>query len=55
MSSLSYYLFIIRVDFVTEAFVDYWWNTDKSCRRCYVCGKLMRDGYCEDMGEEMTA
>ena len=38
-------------DVEAEAFVDYWWNTDKSCRRCSVCGKLMREGYCEDMGE----
>lgn len=38
-------------DVVAKAFVDYWWNTDKSCRRCSVCGKLMREGYCEDMGE----
>ena len=24
---------------MAKAFVDYWWNTDKSCRRCSVCGK----------------
>lgn len=35
---------------VAEAFVDYWWNTDHPCRRCSSCGKLMREGYCEDMG-----
>ncbi len=40
-----------NMDVVAEAFVDYWWNTDRSCRRCTVCGKLMREGYCEDMGE----
>lgn len=39
------------MDVVAEAFVDYWWNTDRNCRRCSVCGKLMREGYCEDMGE----
>ena len=26
-------------------------GTDKrTCRRCSVCGKLMREGYCVDMG-----
>ena len=37
-------------DVVAESFVDYWWNTDKACRRCSECGKLMREGYCADMG-----
>ncbi|KAB3652664.1 hypothetical protein GAT26_15855, partial [Phocaeicola vulgatus] len=26
------------------------WNTDRTCRRCSECGKLMREGYCVDMG-----
>ena len=33
-------------DVVAESFVDYWWNTDRTCRRCSECGKLMREGYC---------
>ena len=37
-------------DVVAESFVDYWWNTDRTCRRCSECGKLMREGYCVDMG-----
>ena len=37
-------------DVVAESFVDYWWNTDRACRRCSECGKLMREGYCADMG-----
>ena len=32
-------------DVVAESFVDYWWNTDRACRRCSECGKLMREGY----------
>lgn len=39
-------------DVVAEAFVDYWRDTDRCCRRCSVCGKLMREGYCEDIGAE---
>ena len=31
-------------DVVAESFVDYWWNTDRACRRCSECGKLMREG-----------
>lgn len=31
-------------DVVAESFVDYWWNTDRTCRRCSECGKLMREG-----------
>ena len=38
-------------DVVAESFVDYWWNTDRTCRRCSECGKLMREGYCVDMGD----
>lgn len=34
---------------VAESFVDYWWNTDRACRRCSECGKLMREGYCADI------
>lgn len=41
-------------DVVAESFVDYWWNTDKACRRCSECGKLMREGYCADMGVALT-
>ncbi len=37
-------------DVIAEAFVDFWWNTDRNCRRCSECGKLMREGYCVDMG-----
>lgn len=35
---------------IAESFTDFWWNTDRTCRRCSVCGKLMREGYCVDMG-----
>lgn len=41
-------------DVVAESFVDYWWNTDRACRRCSECGKLMREGYCADMGVAYT-
>lgn len=37
-------------DVIAESFVDYWWDTDRTCRRCSECGKLMREGYCVDMG-----
>ncbi|MDO4497930.1 MAG: hypothetical protein Q4B58_08920 [Bacteroidales bacterium] len=37
-------------DVIAESFVDYWWETDRTCRRCSECGKLMREGYCLDMG-----
>ena len=37
---------------IAEAFVDYWWETDKTCRRCSECGKLMREGYCIDAGAD---
>lgn len=30
---------------IVEYFLDFWWDTDKPCRRCSVCGKLMREGY----------
>lgn len=35
---------------VADRFLDYWWNTDKPVRRCSICGRLMREGYCSDMG-----
>ena len=38
-------------DVIAEAFVDQWWDTDRTCRRCTECGKLMRAGYCVNMGE----
>jgi hypothetical protein len=37
-------------DVIAESFVDFWWGTDRPCRRCSVCGKIMRSGYCADMG-----
>lgn len=37
-------------DEVADAFLEYWWDTDRPVRRCSVCGRLMRDGYCSDMG-----
>lgn len=36
---------------VVEAFLGYWWDSYKPCRRCSVCGKLMREGYCVSAGE----
>lgn len=38
-------------DVIAESFVDYWWDTNNDCRRCSVCGRIMRKGYCVDMGE----
>lgn len=37
-------------DLIAESFVDYWWNSERTYRRCSECGKLMRTGYCVDMG-----
>lgn len=37
-------------DVIAESFVDYWWDTERQSRRCSICGKLMREGYCEDAG-----
>ena len=37
-------------DVIAESFVDYWWDTERTCRRCSECGKLMRAGHCADMG-----
>jgi len=31
-------------DVVAESFADYWWDTDRTCRRCSECGRLMRKG-----------
>lgn len=39
-------------DELVDAFVDYWLETEKLCRRCDVCGELMNDGFCLDMGRE---
>ena len=30
-------------DVIAESFTDYWWDTDRTCRRCSECGKLMRE------------
>lgn len=38
-------------DVIAEYFVDYWRDASKTCRRCSECGKLMREGYCVDMGK----
>lgn len=37
-------------DEVADGFLDYWWNSEKPVRRCSICGRLMREGYCSDMG-----
>ena len=37
-------------DVIAESFTDFWWDTDRACRRCSECGRLMRAGYCADMG-----
>lgn len=37
-------------DVVAESFVDFWWDTNKACRRCSVCGKLFWQGYCQNGG-----
>lgn len=38
-------------DVIAESFVDFWHGTDRECRRCTNCGKLMQKGYCVDAGE----
>jgi len=38
-------------DVIAEAFTDFWWDTDYYCRRCSICGKLMREGFCVNMGD----
>lgn len=35
---------------IANSFVEYYHGTSKECRRCSICGKLMREGYCEDGG-----
>lgn len=37
-------------DVIAESFVDYWWDSERNCRRCDVCGRLFRQGYCQDAG-----
>ena len=32
-------------DVIAESFTDFRWDTDRTCRRCSICGKLMREGY----------
>ena len=32
-------------DVIAESFTDFRWDTDRTCRRCPICGKLMREGY----------
>ncbi|MCQ2082117.1 MAG: hypothetical protein MJZ11_10695 [Lachnospiraceae bacterium] len=38
-------------DFIVDMFLDFWWESEKPCRRCSICGDLMRDGYCENGGD----
>ena len=35
-------------DVIAEAFTDFRWDTDRTCRRCSICGKLMREGYIDN-------
>ena len=38
-------------DVIAESFTDYWWDDSyKNCHRCSVCGRLFREGYCQDAG-----
>lgn len=39
-------------DVIAESFTDYWWESDRTCRRCSVCGRLFRKGYCFDAGTD---
>lgn len=39
-------------DVIAESFVDFWWHTKRECRRCSECGKLMREGYCVNAGDD---
>ena len=42
----------VSTDVVAESFVDFFWDDEKPCRRCSVCGNLMRAGYySESQGE----
>ena len=35
-------------DVIAESFTDFWWDTDRTCRKCSICGKLMREGYIDN-------
>lgn len=35
---------------IAEAFTGYWWDTNRTCRRCTECGRLFREGYCVEGG-----
>lgn len=35
---------------IADAFVDSMYDSELECRRCSVCGNLMHEGYCVDMG-----
>lgn len=37
-------------DAIVRSFLDYWFDTGQTVRRCTCCGRLMRNGYCLDMG-----
>lgn len=37
-------------ELIVDKFLDFWFYTDRTCRRCTQCGNLMRDGYCVDGG-----
>lgn len=35
-------------DVIAESFTDFRWDIDRTCRRCSICGKLMREGYIDN-------
>ena len=35
-------------DVIAESFTDFRWDTDRTCRRGSICGKLMREGYIDN-------
>ena len=35
-------------DVIAESFTDFRWDTDRTCRRCSICDKLMREGYIDN-------
>ena len=35
-------------DVIAESFTEFRWDTDRTCRRCSICGKLMREGYIDN-------
>ena len=35
-------------DVIAESFTDFRGDTDRTCRRCSICGKLMREGYIDN-------